>query len=149
MDAGVRSIVALPLALNDQVLGGMTLYSRTLRQLSAESLAHATGFASQAAIVVAQAQRERDLLLALQSSSTINKAVDLVMERFRIDDEEALAYLGRLSLSCGVEILQIAAHLLDQSKELWHLSEGERTSGTPPVPALAVIRSSTPLDGVP
>lgn len=139
-DVGVRSILAVPLVLGDQVLGAMTMSSKVLHELGGRNLEDATRFAKQAAIVVAQAQREKDLLLALQVSSTIGKAVGLVMERFCIDDEQAMAYLTRLSQSCGFEVLEIAAHLVDQSNELWRLPDVDRVGSGLPL-GLALVRS--------
>lgn len=145
-DVGVRSVLAVPLALHGDVLGGLTLYSRTLNHVTAQTLTHTTEFAAQAAIIVAQAQREKDLLMALQSSSTISKATGLVMERFCIDDQEALSYLRHLATSGGIGVVEVAAHLVDQSNTLWRLTEAERTLPTATMRGLTLVRSSDPHD---
>jgi hypothetical protein len=56
------------------------------------------------------------------------------MERFDLDDQQALAYLARLSQNTNVKFRDIAAHLVKQSNELRHLQRPEQLSGTQPFP---------------
>jgi GAF domain-containing protein len=122
-DTGLRSVLAMPLAINDRTLGGVNFYSTTHTALSAHGLDHAYKFANQAAIVVAQSQREKDLIQALQSSSTIGKAVGLLMAQFCIDDDEAIAHLNWLIGDSSLTVLEVASALVDDVNDRWRSRE--------------------------
>lgn len=117
---GLRSYLGVSITVDDKPVGGLNLYSTTRMRLDADRLSHAKLFAAQAALAMRHAQRENDLVTALQSSRTIGKAIGLVMERFDLDDEEAFAYLARLSQRSNLKLRDIAAHLVKQSNDLGH-----------------------------
>jgi GAF domain-containing protein len=108
-------------SLDDATIGCLSLYSTSRRLLDAERLALAKLFAAQAATAMRQAQPETELVRALQTSRTIGNAGGVVMERFDIDDQQAFAYLARLSQTTNVKLRDVAAHLVKQSNKQRHL----------------------------
>lgn len=127
VNLGLRSHLGVPINVEDHTLGGLNLYSTTHTHLDADRLAHAKVFAAQAAIALGQSRREGHLAAALQSSRTIGKAIGMTMERFDLDDEEAFARLARLSQESNVKLRDLAAHLVKQSKDLRHATDGCQT----------------------
>ncbi len=119
---GLRSHLAVPIYVEDQTVGGLSLYSTTHTHLDADRLAHAKVFAAQAAIALSQSRREFHLAAALQSSRTIGKAIGLTMERFDLDDQEAFDRLVRLSQKSNLKLRDLAAHLVKQSNDLRHVT---------------------------
>jgi GAF domain-containing protein len=130
-DLGLRSYLGVSITVDDRPVGGLNLYSTTRTHLDADRLAHAKLFAAQAALAMACAHRETNLRQALQTSRTIGKAIGLVMERFDLDDEEAFAYLARLSHRTNIKLREIAAHLVRQSNDLRHCASAAQPPGEP------------------
>lgn len=137
---GLRSHLGMPIVVEGRTLGGLNIYSTVHTSVDVGRLAHARLLAAQAAISLGQAQRENDLVLALQSSRTIGKAIGLVMERSNLDDHEAFEHLTRLSQRTKVSLGDLAAHLVKQSNDLRHLAKARqplyesRSSGLTLVP---------------
>lgn len=137
IDLGLGSYLGVSITVDDKPVGGLSLYSTTRTRLAADRLAHAKLFAEQAALVMAHTQRESDLRQALRTSRTIGNAIGIVMERFDLDDEEAFAYLCRLSQRTNVKLRDIAARLVRQSNDLRRkASEAQPPDarGNPPIP---------------
>jgi GAF domain-containing protein len=132
VDLGLRSFLGVRIAAGSKTLGALNLYSTEHTSLSGSRLAHATLFAAHAATALEQAQRENDLVLALQSSRTIGKAIGLVMERFDLDDHEAFAYLARWSEKANLNLREISEHLVNQSNDLRHFTEKDQPLYHPP-----------------
>jgi ANTAR domain/GAF domain len=120
IDMGLRSHLGLPIPIDAKTLAGLNVYSTTHSPLDAGRLDHAKLFAAHAGMAMRHSVRENDLVLALQSSRTIGKAIGLVMEWFDLDDQEAFEYLVRLSQKANLKLRDVAAHLVKQSNDLRH-----------------------------
>jgi GAF domain-containing protein len=145
VDVGLRSYLGVPIAVAGTTSGVLNLYSTVHTHLDAERLAHATLSAAQAGLALEEAQRENDLVLALQSSRTIGKAIGLVMERFDLDDHEAFAHLTRLSQRSQISVGEVAAHLVSQANGLRQLAKAA-AAATPFSPALTLVPSPVVAD---
>jgi GAF domain-containing protein len=149
VDLGLRSHLAVPISVDGKTLGGLNMYSAAHACVDAAWLPHARLLAGQAALALRQTRRENDLVLALQSSRTIGKAIGLVMERFDLDDHEAFEYLATLSQNCNMKLRDIAAHLVTQSNALRHVTRArgsrhpQKAPGLTLVPALDATEPST------
>ena len=119
VDAGVRSVLSVPLTLGTTTFGALNLYSTAHRPVDAARLGQVKLLAGQAALALAQAQREHRLLTALESNRLIGKAIGLSMERFGLDDHAAFAYLIALSQKADISLPDIATHLIDQANALY------------------------------
>ena len=118
VEAGVRSILSVPLVLGTKTFGVLNLYSATYQPVDMARLAQAKLLAGQAALALAQAQREHQLLVALETNRVVGKAVGLAMERLGLDDRAAFAYLTALSQKSSVDLREIARHFVDQANAL-------------------------------
>jgi GAF domain-containing protein len=139
VDLGLRSHLGMPISVEGRTVGGLNLYSTVHASVDAGRLAHARLLAAQAAIALDAAQRENDLVLALQSSRTIGKAIGLVMERLNLDDHEAFAHLTRLSQKSNVALRDIAAHLVKQSNDLRHVAQARQPRQQERSPGLTLV----------
>ena len=125
-DVGLRSHLAMPICVDGKTLGGISMYSGARTRVDVAWLPHARLFAAQAALALGQSRREQDLVLGLQSSSTVGKAIGLVMERFGLDDDEAFEYLGTMSQRSDLALPELAAHLVKQANDLRHVTKGRQ-----------------------
>jgi GAF domain-containing protein len=146
VDLGLRSHLGMPISVEGRTLGGLNMYSTVHASVDAGRLAHARLLAAQAAIALDAARRENDLVLALQSSRTIGKAIGLVMERFNLDDHEAFAHLTKLSQRSSVALRDIAAHLVKQSNDLRHLTQARQPRHQERSPGLTLVPRLDGLD---
>jgi hypothetical protein len=75
-------------------------------------------FAHQSATAIAYAREIDDLKSAVESRQLIGQAVGIVMERFKLDDARAFAFLARLSSHQNVKLRVIAQRLVDETKQV-------------------------------
>ena len=139
VDLGLRSHWGVPISVEDKTLGSVNMYATAHTSVGAGRLAHTRVFAAQAAVALGQAQRENDLVMALQSSRTIGKAIGLVMERFDLDDHEAFAHLVQWSQKSDVTLRDLAAHLVKQSNDLRHLTKATQPPDQDHSPGLTLV----------
>lgn len=78
-----------------------------------EDLGHVVDVMRLGSLMIAQLERVENLAAALHSRSLIAQAQGLVMERFSLGPEEAMAYLRRLSQDQQVKIRDLARALVD------------------------------------
>lgn len=71
-------------------------------------------FAHQSATALAYAREISDLKSAVESRQLIGQAVGVVMERFKLDDARAFAFLARLSSHQNIKLRVIAQRLIDE-----------------------------------
>lgn len=74
-------------------------------------------FRSEAAVAIAYAHEISNLQDALETRTTIGKAVGLVMERYQLNDERAFAFLTRLSQHRNVKLRIVAEELVVELAE--------------------------------
>jgi hypothetical protein len=74
-------------------------------------------FAHQSATALAYAREIDDLKSAVESRQLIGQAVGVVMERFKLDDARAFAFLARLSSHQNIKLRVIAKRLIDETNK--------------------------------
>jgi signal transduction protein with GAF and PtsI domain len=125
----VRSTLSFPMLVNKQSLGAMNLYSRTERAFAAEDRETGTLFASQAAIVLANAQAYWDarqlsarLGEAMEARSIIEQAKGILMSSQGCDDEGAFDILVKASQRENLKLRDVARRIVDDT-----IARGRRT----------------------
>ena len=109
--AGCTSQAAFRLFDRGRTQAALNLYST--RTGAFEDLGSTTAlFRSEAAIALAYAHGISNLQEALETRTTIGKAVGLVMERYQLDDVRAFAFLTRLSQHRNVKLRLVAEELV-------------------------------------
>jgi GAF domain-containing protein len=121
-DHGVRSTLSFPMMANKEPVGAMNLYSRNERAFTDQDLETGTLFASQAAIVLANAQAywdARDLSArlgdAIEARSVIEQAKGILMFSQGCRDDEAFELLVKASQRENVKLRDIARRIVDDT----------------------------------
>lgn len=116
---GFRSALALPLKLDDEVLGAVNVLARTPGRFAAAQLASGRALADIATVVLISERRmdglqrlADQLQNALDSRVVIEQAKGILAERSRTSPEEAFAVLRRYARSNGERLHQVAQQVV-------------------------------------
>ena len=114
--AGIKSQAGLRLFDAPKSQGALNLYARTVgtfQDLGAMSKL----FTHQSAMAIAYAREIENLQEAVRTRGLIGQAVGMVMERYKLSDERAFAFLTRLSQHGNVKLRRVAEQIVaDQQK---------------------------------
>lgn len=94
-DLGVRGTLCFQLLLHQNTLGGLNLLSSRTAAFDEESELAGSMIAAHAAVALAAAQKPGDLTTALSHRDVIGQAEGILVERFRLDADQAFAVLAR------------------------------------------------------
>jgi len=109
--AGIRSQAGIRLFENNRTAGGLNLYSSQVGAFGdLQTLAQL--FAHQATIALSYSIEVKTLREAVQTRTRIGQAVGIVMERYKIPEQQAFAFLTRLSQTRNVKLRVIAEELI-------------------------------------
>ena len=109
--AGIRSQAAIRLFENPKTAGSLNLYSRQVGALADVQMVTRL-FSHQAAVALAYSVEITTLKEAVQSRTRIGQAVGIVMERYKIPEQQAFAFLTRMSQARNIKLRHIAAQLI-------------------------------------
>ena len=113
VEAGILSQAAFRLFERRTTLGALNLYSTRAGAL--EDLEQTAAlFRSQAALAIAYAHEITNLSEALETRTTIGKAMGIVMERYQLNDERAFAFLTRLSQHRNLKLRLVADEIVTE-----------------------------------
>lgn len=132
-ELGVLSMLAFQLYVKDIELGSLNLYSRAAGGFDQSDEEIGLLFAGHAAIAMADADREENLLTAVNSRDLIGQAKGILMERRSITASEAFHVLLSLSQNTNRKVNEIAAELVRT-----------RALPKPVVPGQRDVQGSTP-----
>jgi GAF domain-containing protein len=117
---GIHGTLSLPLAVEDNRLGALNLYSTAENSFDGAAIETAMLFASQSAIVLANARAYWDarslgeqLSESIQSRATIDQAKGIIMGSMRCSAEQAFAYLVQQSQHTNTKLRVVAQHIVD------------------------------------
>ena len=121
---GIGSTLSLPLGVDNQPLGAMNLYAYTERAFGDRDREIGELFASQAAIVLANAQAYWDARTlserlgdAMKSRAVIEQAKGMLMAAERCDEEKAFQMLVHASQRENIKLRDIAARIVGQANQ--------------------------------
>jgi transcriptional regulator with GAF, ATPase, and Fis domain len=119
---GVHSVLALPLAVNDQVIGAINSYAHDRDAFAEHAVALGTQFAVPAAVSVFNAQllastrqRTTQLQEALRTRAVIDQAIGIVRSRSGGTAQEAFERLSRISQKEHIKLADVAEQLVDEA----------------------------------
>jgi GAF domain-containing protein len=110
---GVASMLCVPLAVDDQVLGSVSLYGASPCGFEGRHEQLASLFATHAALALADAQRTEQLRRALANRDIIGQAKGILMERHRITADAAFAMLTERSQRANRKLVAVARDLAE------------------------------------
>lgn len=115
-EAGVQAQMGVPLGSDGgTVRGALNLYSTTSEGIDPEAVGIGAMFATHVTLALGWARTEEHLNDALATRKAIGQAMGIVMERYRINEEKAFAFLARVSQTSNVKLRDIAQELVTQS----------------------------------
>lgn len=117
-ELGVRSLLCVPLWINDRSLGALTLYSPKTAAFTTGDTQLINLFATLAALALNEAQRIDQLREAITSRDVIGQAKGILMERRRMSADAAFATLSRTSQAANVKLSEVAQHLAETGELL-------------------------------
>jgi GAF domain-containing protein len=109
--AGIRAQAGIRLFENNRTAGGLNLYSRQVGALQ-DLQTVSRLFSHQAAVALAYSIEVKTLKEAVQTRTRIGQAVGIVMERYKIPEQQAFAFLTRLSQTRNVKLRHIADEMI-------------------------------------
>ncbi|MGW6194714.1 GAF and ANTAR domain-containing protein [Kribbella sp. NPDC055110] len=110
VEAGVRAQAGIRLFDAPASQGALNLYSRQVGAFEDFSILGQL-FAHQSAAVIDYAREIQNLQEAVRTRTVIGQAVGIVMERYKLSDQRAFAFLTRLSQDGNVKLRKIAEEL--------------------------------------
>ncbi|MBV9792576.1 MAG: GAF and ANTAR domain-containing protein [Actinobacteria bacterium] len=110
---GVASMLCVPMYVEDQRLGSVSLYATDRAAFSLADEYVARLLAAQAAMALAEAHRAGQLRQALSSRDVIGQAKGILMERHRITADEAFRMLSEHSQRANRKLADVARTLAE------------------------------------
>lgn len=107
-DLGVGSALTFQLFVDGDNLGALNLYAVEPDRFGPESEDVGYLFATHAAIALASAQHESQLTFALTTRDIIGQAKGILMERHKIDADQAFALLTKISRDHNIKLRDLA-----------------------------------------
>lgn len=112
IELGVGSMLAVQLFVEGDDLGALNLHSEHQAAFDEEAEHVALLFASHAAVAMSAAQQKQQLRRAVTTRQLIGQAQGILIERFKISDEQAFGLLVRASQDTNRKLVEIAADLV-------------------------------------
>lgn len=113
VELGVRSMLSLELFAAEHALGALNLFARKPRAFDDRSEEVAWLFASHAAVALASAQESAQLREAIETRQVIGEAMGILMERFRLDEDQAFDVLRRASQEYNTKLREVARRVTE------------------------------------
>lgn len=127
---GLRAQMGLQLVLDEHKIGGLNLYSVEADEIDPDVTQGAELFAAHAALALGFARRNEDLNTALGSRKLIGQAMGLVMAEFTVTEDQAFAYLRRVSSLTNTKLRDVASTIVDRANDKAHqTSSANPTNG--------------------
>ncbi|BBZ79512.1 transcription antitermination regulator [Mycolicibacterium anyangense] len=119
---GVRSVLALPLIVDEQVIGAINSYAHSRDAFTEHAVTLGVEFARPAAVSVYNAQLLNDawqhtarLQAALSSRGVIDQAIGIIRSRSGGTEREAFDRLARISQNEHIKVSEVADRVVDEA----------------------------------
>ena len=99
-------------AVNNMITAGLVGCDFVVANTDAQALTRL--FATHAAIALGHANERENLNEGLQTRKVIGQAIGILMERYKIDEDRAFAFLVRASSHGNIKLRAIAQELVDE-----------------------------------
>lgn len=110
---GVRSMLCLQLFVDQETVGGLSLYSKQVGAFADETEHYeAHALAAHVALALVAAQEIEHLHTAIGNRTLIGQAQGILMERFGLDAQQAFAVLQHVSMNSNTKLFTVAAELV-------------------------------------
>lgn len=113
---GLRSVVSAVLETSDKRFGSINVYSDQPHAFSRDDAEVVAIFSRQAARALTAAEESEGLTRALDSRKLIGQALGILMERFALPEDRAMAYLMRISQDENIKLRDVARRIVDDRR---------------------------------
>lgn len=110
---GVGSMLCLPLWVDQQRLGTLSLYGEKPDAFAPQHRQLTDLYAAHAAIALADAHRTAKLQEAMRNRDIIGQAKGILIERLKLTPDAAFACLSQASQHANLKMLAVAQHLVE------------------------------------
>jgi GAF domain-containing protein len=124
-ERGMLSAVSVDLSADNRRLGALNLYGGAIRRFGPEDVEAARYFAPFASTVLAAAITEDNLRTAVDARTITGQATGILMERFQLSSEQAIAVLRRYSQQTNIRLRDVAQELI-RTRQLPKLAESAK-----------------------
>jgi hypothetical protein len=114
-ELGIGSQLGFQFHAEPHARGGVNLYSTRSHELTVESRMMGAMFANLVAVALGWSREHATLNEALTSRARIGQAIGIVMERYRLDDDRAFAFLVRTSQAGNVKLREVADGIIEDA----------------------------------
>jgi hypothetical protein len=130
---GYQSLLSTQLSTNDGPSAALNLYSRAANTFDESARTTAGLFGLQAALLLYGVNHARQLGNALASRDLIGQAKGILMERFRVNSEQAFRMLVSSSQHTNIKLVEVARWLTETGDQIPDDTSGglRRTRGKP------------------
>lgn len=111
-EMGIGSMMGFLLFTDTDSLGALDMYSSRPKAFSGASEQAGLLLASHAAVAFAGARNEAQLREAISTRQAIGAALGIVMERTKLDEEQAFRVLAQTSQNRNVKVRDLADHIV-------------------------------------
>lgn len=111
-ELGFRSILSGNLTTRERRVGALNVYARRAGAFSDRDIAQISFFAAHAAAAIAAARHAEQLQRALVTRTRIGQAEGILMERHGFSEDEAFAFLTRLSQHRNEKLRDVAESIV-------------------------------------
>ena len=122
VELGVGSVLCVPLWFDERRLGALSLYSDHRHAFNDQDEHVTSLFGTLAALALAGAQRQDQMLAALANRDVIGQAKGILMERHRITSDGAFKRLTHASQTQNRKLVDIAIRLVETGEVLGETS---------------------------
>ncbi|WAC57803.1 GAF and ANTAR domain-containing protein [Gordonia sp. SL306] len=116
-ELGIGSMVCLCLYIDGRDFGALNLISTATHAFGPESVSVGELFAAHCATAFSAVREKEQLRAALSSRDIIGQAKGMIMERYRIDADEAFRLLSRLSQDGNIKLVEVATRIVESGPE--------------------------------
>lgn len=114
---GVHSALAMRLYTEHDTMGALNLYARATDAFADDDRGVASIFAAHAAVALHAAQRQEQLIDAIETRDVIGQAKGIIMTRSGVDDEQAFEVLRDASNRMDIKLREVARRIVQHQRE--------------------------------
>lgn len=126
VEAGYRAIMSTELSSHAGMRAALNLYAAEPDVFDLEARTTAALFGIQAAMLLYGSEQAGHLQTALHSRDLIGQAKGIIMERFRVRDDDAFEMLVRSSQDTNIKLVDVAGWLRDETNDRSHTTATEQ-----------------------
>lgn len=112
-ELGIRSVLSVRLQTAAGTLGALNLYAEDPDRFSENDAVVGTILATHASVALAADKEREELRSAIDSRHMIGMAQGMLMERFKLNRDQAFSVLRRYSQDRNVKLREVAAQLVE------------------------------------